>query len=93
MDYTDINKLFLKRNNLYREYIQKFFVSDSKENFEETVKELLDDANDDITTWNETLRNSDFQVPTILEKTWDNLYKNICYTINLSANIKTLKGF
>ena len=92
-DFAELNKLFLKRNNIYREYLYQLISANDKDEFNKTSAELLDESHDDIGTWNETLRNNNFQVPAIVEKTWDNLYKNMCNVINISANIKTLKGF
>ncbi len=92
-DFAELNKLFLKRNNIYREYLLQLLGTGNKESFEYTCEKLFDDVKDDLATWDETLRNNNFQVPAIVEKTWDNLYKNMCNVINVSANIKTLKGF
>ena len=92
-DFAKLNKLFLKRNNIYREYLYQLISAKDKDEFNKTSAELLDESHDDIGTWNEILRNNNFQVPVIVEKTWDNLYKNMCNVINISANIKTLKGF
>ena len=92
MDFNEINKFLLKRTNVYRNYVIVSTTAD-EEKFAALVADFFDDMRDDLRFWEETLINSDYKIPAVVEKNWDILSKEIYKTIDVITKIKELRGF